>query len=925
MRVAKLTTLLIALAAFGASFGASFASAVVLEGFDVTYQEPTVAPNTSFPSSTEITQAGSHADVITNIRFDQVDPDNPKDIVTDLPAGFYGSPLALPFCSAAALEANEGYCNPEAQVGVYYLDFSLAGDQSYFWELPIYNMKSSTEQTAVFEANVLGVLVKLIVSVRTDGDYGLRVTAPNLNSALQVRSAFIEFWGVPASPEHDQKRCKFFFDCGYPSTVPVRPLLSMPTRCEPIVAEVQARSWQKSDIWVAETDTYGPLTGCDAFDFSPTLKARPTTTATDAPSGLDVDLFIPQSEDPEGLATAELRDAEISFPEDFVLNPAGANGLEACTPEQIGMIGPPGQGGATKFEKPKPDCPDASRVGTVQIDTPLLADPMLGSVYIATPYDNPYESLFAIYVTFRGPGLDIKVPAEMRADPTTGRLTTVFRDSPQLPFSNFKFNLFGGAFAPFRTPPTCGTYATNSILTPWSAPASGPPATPNDVYAISQVNGGKGDCPTTKTALPNTPAFEGGSLAALAGQYKPFVVNLRRSDGTQEFSTITVKPPPGLVAKLAGTSSCSDGALAASAGKSGRQELASPSCPAGSEVGNFHAAAGAGPAPYNVPGKVYLAGPYKGAPLSLALISPAVAGPFDLGNVVTRVAVFLDPTTAEITAQADPIPDTLKGVPLDVRSVSIRLDKPDFALNPSSCDPTAVTGSVLSLEGSTALLNSRFQLAECGRLKLKPKISLKLRGGSKRRQNPALTVTLRPRPGDANLSGVTIALPRSEFLAQEHIDTICTRVQFNADNCPAGSIYGEATVQTPILDEPLTGHVYLRASDNQLPDLVLDLRGPPSRPIRIVAGGKTDSIKGGIRNTFSFVPDVPFTKLTVKLAGGKKSLLENSRNLCKKTFRADVSYRGHNGLKFSARPPLKAPCKAGKKGKRAGKKRGAGR
>jgi hypothetical protein len=357
--------------------------------------------------------------------------------------------------------------------------------------------------------------------------------------------------------------------------------------------------------------------------------------------------------------------------------------------------------------------------------------------------------------------------------------------------------------------------------------------------------------------------------------------------------------------------------LAASAAHAGAVEQALPSCPSGSQVGNFYAAAGAGPAPYNVPGKVYLAGPYKGAPLSLALIAPAVAGPFDLGTVVIRTAVQINPVTAAITATSDPIPAMLNGVKLDVRSASIRLDKPDFAINPTSCDPTSVLGSLFSLEGSTALLNSRFQLAECGRLKLAPKIALKVRGGTKRTQNPALTVTLQPRPGDANISSVSVALPRSELLDQDHIRNVCSRVQFAAGNCPAESVYGQATVETPLLDDPLTGPVYLRSSGNQLPDLVLDLHGPASMPIRIEAAGKTDSIKGGIRNTFSFVPDVPFSKVTLKLLSGKKSLLENSRDLCRKTFRAEVKFKAHNGLTASGRPPMKAACKhRSKKGKR---------
>ena len=400
------------------------------------------------------------------------------------------------------------------------------------------------------------------------------------------------------------------------------------------------------------------------------------------------------------------------------------------------------------------------------------------------------------------------------------------------------------------------------------------------------------------------------------------MLNLRREDGTQQFSSLTVKPPAGLVAKLAGTPPCSDSALAAAASKSGKAEQASPSCPSASQVGSVHAAAGAGPAPYNAPGTAYLAGPYKGAPLSLAIITPAVAGPFDLGTIVVRTALHLDPKTAQITATSDPIPQILQGIPLDVRSVQVRLDKPSFTLNPTSCDPTQVTGSLLTTTGAAAALNNRFQLAECDRLAFKPKMALFLKGGTKRSQFPALTAILRPRAGDANIKSVAVAMPPSEFLAQSHIRTVCTRVQFAADECPKASIYGTATVTTPLLDYKLSGPVYLRSSDNPLPDLVPDLRGPAHQPIRLESAGRTDSVRNGIRNSFDYLPDAPFTKLVLKMQGAKKGLLENSRNICAQPYRAKVSFGAHNGATYEARPKLRARC--GKKGRKGGKGKGAG-
>ncbi len=445
-------------------------------------------------------------------------------------------------------------------------------------------------------------------------------------------------------------------------------------------------------------------------------------------------------------------------------------------------------------------------------------------------------------------------------------------------------------------------------MTPWSAPESGPSATPSDKYRITQGPHGQ-KCVASDSEFPNAPDFEGGSVAPLAGQYRPFVVNLRREDGSQRFSTITVQPPQGLLAKLAGTTTCTVAAIASAVTKTGTEEQSAPSCPASSEVGNLFITAGSGPAPYNAPGKAYLAGPYKGAPLSLVFITPAVAGPFDIGTIVVRAALRLDPGTAQLTVVSDPIPTIFKGVPLDVRSVSLRVDKPNFSLNPTSCDPSFVTGSLLSTRGSVASLLNPFQLGECGQLKFKPKIGLSLKGSTKRRGHPALTAVLEPRAGDANIDYVAVKLPATELLDQSHIGTVCTRVQYAADQCPAASIYGKVSVTSPLVDYPLTGNVYLRPNPaHKLPDLVTDLRGPASQPIRIEAAGKTDAVKGALRNTFEFVPDVPFTKLVLQLKGGDKGLLQSTVDACAADNKAEVKFGAHNGLVHTARPILKAQC-----------------
>jgi hypothetical protein len=520
-------------------------------------------------------------------------------------------------------------------------------------------------------------------------------------------------------------------------------------------------------------------------------------------------------------------------------------------------------------------------------------------------------------------GSVVKLAGEVTPNPSTGQLTTTFSDNPQLPFEDFDLHFFGGASGALRTPAVCGNHTATSSLVPWTAP-EGAPANPTDVWQITQGPNGSA-CVNSEATRPHAPSFDAGAVSPIAGAYSPMAVNLRREDGSQNFSQVTVTPPPGLVGKLAGIPYCPDGALVAAAGKSGKAEQASPSCPAASRVGAVDVAAGAGPAPYWTQGTAFLTGPYKGAPISLAIITPATAGPYDLGTVVTRVALHVNSASAQITAAADPLPSILEGIPLNIRSAQIALDRPSFSLNPSSCDPMSFTGHLVSTLGAFAALSNRFQLAECDGLGLKPRISLRLNGRTKRRAHPSLTTVLEPGPGNANLKRISVALPPTELLDQSHIGTVCTRVQFASDTCPAASVYGTVAVQTPLLDFPLSGNVYLRSSSNKLPDLVTDLRGPAHQPIRLEAAGRTDTVKGALRNTFEGIPDAPFSKLTLTLFGGRRGLIQNSTNLCrKKALRATVKFEAHNGYTLERRPVVKTRCKKRKR-KGKGKSRGAKR
>jgi len=511
----------------------------------------------------------------------------------------------------------------------------------------------------------------------------------------------------------------------------------------------------------------------------------------------------------------------------------------------------------------------------------------------------------------------VKLAGRVEPDPVSGQLVTTFDENPQVPFDHFLLDFFGGANAALRTPPTCGTFTTTSSLTPWSAPESGPPATPSDSYAITASPTG-GACPGSDAERPNSPTFSAGTLAPIAAAHSPMVINLRREDGSQEFSSLTVTPPPGLIGSLAGIPYCPEAALAAAANRSGRDEQANPSCPAASKLGTVSAGAGAGPAPYYTEGTAYLTGPYKGAPISLAILTPAVAGPYDLGTVVVRTALNVDPVSARITAVSDPIPHILRGVPLDIRSIQVRLDRPSFVLNPSSCASKSFEGALQSVQGQSRSLSARFQVGECGALPFKPKLAISLKGGTKRNSHPALKATLSFPPGaTANTAAASVALPHSLFLAQDHIRTICTRVQFAADACPAGSIYGRAKAITPLLDAPLEGPVYLRASSNPLPDLVADLKGQ----IDVVLVGRIDSVNNGIRTTFDATPDAPVSSFTLEMQGARKGLLVNSRDLCAHPNRATALFDAHNGKIADFRPKIGVRCK-GAKGKGKGRKGG---
>jgi hypothetical protein len=857
-----------------------------------------------------------------------------KDVVVTLPRGMVVNPQAVPKCTASGLEAHQ--CPVDSQVGTITLNLSLVSEFTSPIR-PLYNMVPPAGAPAEFAFEILeGIYVHIEGEVRADKEYRLAAHVDDIAAQVTLGGVKTTFWGDPTSSAHDRVRgiCLTQADSSEGETeddlCPAEeqldtPFLTMPSSCEGRVSTgVAINSWMhpeqviSRDFEMADPSErpFG-IDGCNAVDFSPSVESRATTNLTDSPTGLGFRLHVPQNDEFGSLSEANLKDATVVLPEGMTVNPSAADGLGSCTPSQVDLHG---RGPA--------NCPDSAKVGTVEVKTQLLEKPVQGGVYLAKPFENPFGSMIALYIAAYDPrvGVALKIPGVVEPDPATGRLTAVFRDNPELPFEDLSLNFFNGARAPLTSPPTCGTQTTTTLLTPWTTP-QGADASPSDSFETTAAASG-GDCPTAASQLPNRLSFNAGTVAPQAGAFSPFVVRLARPDGSQRITGIDTTLPPGVTGKLAGIPYCSDAQIGAAAARSnpneGMLEQNSPSCPAASEVGTVEVGAGSGPNPVYVSGRAYLAGPYKRAPLSLAVITPGVAGPFDLGTVVTRVALYVDPETAQIHAVSDPLPTILHGIALDVRSVALRLDRQGFTLNPTSCDPKKISGSIVSSVGQTTSVDNPFQVGSCSALPFKPQLALKLKGGTKRSQFPALTAVVTQPPGQANIGAVSVTLPHSAFLEQAHIRTICTRVQFAegdepGEKCPAASIYGRAEATTPLLAQPLSGPVFLRSSSHQLPDLVAALRGQ----VDVVLVGRVDSVKGRLRNRFETAPDAPVTKFVLEMQGGKKGLIVNSANLCKGSNKAALSWRGQNGKELQAQPLVKNSCKKGKKGApRRGSKHG---
>lgn len=694
--------------------------------------------------------------------------------------------------------------------------------------------------------------------------------------------------------------------------------LTMPSNCAgPQVTQLQVKSHAASTGGVELEDATSFETavgaeGCENVPFDPSIEVT-ASGATDSPEPSTVDVQLPYNPNPLQIQTSHLLKAVVTLPEGAGLNPSVANGLEPCTDAQYG-----------KGTNDPISCPASSRIGSVEVETPALPEILGGDVYVGEPTSNDPTTgnQFRIFLHVNSPkfGVNVRLVGNVFPNLQTGQLTAVVDNNPQAPFSSFKVHIDGGSRGALTSPDTCGPHTTTAQMTPWS---NNPPvkATEPSSFNLTTLPGG-GPCPKTLAERPFGPSIVSSPVGINAGKFTPLQINLIRDDGNQEIKRVEVNLPPGMVAKLKGVEYCPQSGIDAAGSRSGKDEQASPSCPSSSFVGTAKIAAGSGSAPFHTEGRAYLAGPYKGAPVSMVFITPAVAGPYDLGNVVVRAALNINPETAEVHAVSDPIPNIFGGVKLGIRSIQVSVDREQFTNTPTTCrEPLPLKTTVFGGGGnpadpaqwqSTAQTNN-IQFVGCKALKYRPSFFARIFGGQnqmRRGAHPKFRATLDARNGDANTRRAAFILPRATILDQGHIKTICTRVQLAANNCPKGSIYGNARATSPLLDGKLKGPVYLTSSNNTLPDLLADLKGQVNIRLR----GVISSSNGRLKTVFRKTPDVAVNKFVLTMKGGDKGLLVNSRNLCERQTTGFLNLKAQNSRQLKRKNlRLNIPaCRGGK-------------
>ncbi len=804
-----------------------------------------------------------------------------RQVVVDLPPGLVGDPQAAPACSLTdftSIEHGSGGCAAATQIGT----LAKIGEGNVNDRLRVYNIQPEPGYPAEFGLYLpslqKGTLLYGSV-VGSGANTHVRVTSQPLPEAVEVQGVATTFFGDPAVRDGSPLSPVAFFsnptDCsasGFTTT------LHVDTWQHPGHVNADGTPDFSDPNWRSASYVMPPVTGCEALHFDPSLGVLPETTQAGSPSGYTFDLGIPQDENPNGLATPELKDVSVALPAGVSVSPSAADGLQACSDAQF----------QASSNTPS-SCPLASQVGTVQITTPLLPNPLVGQVFVGSPDCGPCStmdaqngSLLRLFLQAQGSGVVIKVVGPVMVDPGTGQLTAMFENNPQSPFSDLRLQLKGGPRAPLANPTSCGTFTTTSDLVPWSTPFT-PDGTPSSSFE------------TTGCGNPNqfSPAFTAGTTSNEAGSFSPFNVSFTRSDQDQELGRVSVTTPPGLLAILKGIERCPE------------PQASQGTCGPGSLIGHTTASAGPGSHPFYVQGgQVYLTGPYKGAPYGLSIVVPAVAGPFNLGNVIVRAAVGVDPHTAQITVTSDPLPTMTDGIPLQIKAVNVSIDRQQFMFNPTSCEPMSVDGTLTSTQGASAGVSSRFQAAGCTSLPFKPVFTVSTQANTSKHNGASLTVKGAFPAGEANIHSVAVTLPKQLPARLTTIQQACTQAVFdlNPAACPVGSDIGTATASTPILAGSVSGPVYLVSHGGAaFPDVVAVLQG---EGVTVDLTGSIDIKHGITSSTFATVPDAPITSFQLTLPEGPHSGLaavvpaRAKGSLCGQTLSMPFTITGQNGAQL---------------------------
>jgi hypothetical protein len=816
-----------------------------------------------FEASSASTQAGAYADVRTNFNVTDVGGNPAKSMRFHLPVGLLGSianfaECPLPTFYSSGVGTN---CPTESQVGeaMVPLNFGTPEDPLIVPLLSTVNVLGAGRT----ETALLGVRLPyglgralLRITVRPD-DYGLDATIDGLQ--YNIAGTDLTLWGVPW--DH--------WDAATQSANKRRPFMANPATCgTAAVTKLEINGYKSENVFEPYSATTPAQTGCNVLQFTPTISVRTDNPLVSAPSSFEFGIEVPQNTNADGLATPPMRDVTTVLPEGLTINAALANGLEACSDAAFGK-------GSNEPSK----CPAASRIGTAEFEVPALKNPRVaGTVYVGQSLP---DDIYRVFIEAFGSSARVKIKGSVRPDPQSGRLTAVFEDNPEVPASSVKIAFKGGSRAPLAMPDSCGLKPVSATIDAWS----GHTASPTTAFEVGQDAKGS-PC----AAKPFAPSFSAGTLNPVAGASSTFAVQADKPDGQPDLTGVSLTLPPGLVANLKGN--------------------------VGQRIGTARVAAGVGPSPFTLSGPVVLEGAYGDAPFSLRVTVPVIAGPFNLGDVVVRQKIYVDPVDTHVTVVSDPLPTIVKGVPVRLQNLQVDIDKSGFMKNPTSCAPQEIKGTLSAASGQTAPAVSRFQAVDCAGLGYTPQLAMTLsgKGQTKDGAHPALTARLTPPAGDANSKKVTVRLPLALALDPGNANGLCEPVDAAKNQCAASTVVGSAEAQS-ILPDALKAPVYFVRGERvdskgkvrkTLPKLFIPLT---ANGVTVNVWASSDVENDRLVTTFEDLPDAPFRSFDLNITGGDHGILAVSNtNLCAGTQVADARYGGQNGKTYTSKVTMGTPC-----------------